>query len=101
MPNSRPGWQLVGFNERLELWELNEPGSAVLDDMGFIVARWIMSLADDPYKGVDRDPDMPNLWFGHIPGTYHKGQVVCCSYWIEEQTHTVRCNMFTTLSWPV
>ncbi|WP_336214871.1 hypothetical protein [Nonomuraea sp. LPB2021202275-12-8] len=98
-PNS--GWQLVGFEKCLEQWELNEPVSAVLDDMGLIVADWIFSRASNPYEGVQREPGFSNLWFGHIPGTFHKGLVVCCSYWIEEQTSTVRCNMFGTLSWPV
>lgn len=83
------------------MWEKNEPGSAVLDHLRWAALAWIMNRHVDPYQGVRRDSEWENLWFGPIPGTIHDGQVVCCSYWIEEQTHTVRCNLFSTLSTPV
>jgi len=94
-------WQLIGFDEWLEIWELNEPASGALDALRFVVISWILSRGDDPYKDAQPDPAAPGLWFAEIPGSYHDGQVVVCTYWIEETTHTVRCIMLGTLSWPV
>jgi hypothetical protein len=89
---------LEGFAERFELWEKNErcPG-----DLGLTVLAWTMNRHTDPYKGMRREPDQPNLWFGEIPGTEHEGLVVCCSYWIYESQHLIRCNLFSSLSSPV
>ncbi|TDD17857.1 hypothetical protein E1294_26530 [Nonomuraea diastatica] len=93
------GWKLEGFIERLNLWEETEPSSAALGDVCLAVTRWIMNRYEDPYEGARRESN--NLWFAAIPGTCHGWQVVCCSYWIEESTRTVRCNLISTLSRPV
>ncbi len=95
------GWKLEGFLERLELWEKNEPVSAVDGHRRLIVALWIMDRAADPYAGVERGEGFDNYWFGPIPGTEHDGQIVCCSYWVEESSRTVRCDLFSTLSLPI
>jgi hypothetical protein len=94
-------WKLEGFTEWLEIWEKNEPASAVHDGLRRTVIAWIMNRHSDPYQGARRQEGFENYWFGEIPGTYHDGQVVVCSYWIEERTRTVRCDQLGTLSWPV
>jgi hypothetical protein len=61
-----------------------------------------MTRYDDPYKGVRRAHGFPNLWFGVVPESDDgKGQVVVCSYWIEEAARRVRCDSFATLSLPI
>ncbi|NUW31468.1 hypothetical protein HTZ77_08525 [Nonomuraea sp. SMC257] len=100
MPD-RADWELAEFVERLDLWEKTEPASAALADVCLAVTRWIMNRCEDPYRGAERQDDFDNLWFAAIPGTLHDGQVVCCSYWIEETTRTVRCDLISTLTWPV
>lgn len=95
------GWSLENFTECLEIWEKNEPSSAVHNDLRLIVIDWIMGRHSDPYKGVRREPGFDNLWFSSIPNTQHDGQVVCCAYWIFEATHTVKCDSIGTLSMPV
>jgi hypothetical protein len=62
---------------------------------------WIMSRSEDPYKGVRREADQPNLWFGPVPDSARDGVVVACSFWIFELTRTVKCNSFATLSLPI
>jgi hypothetical protein len=94
-------WELAKFVERLDLWEKTEPASAALGDVRLAVTRWIMNRCSDPYEGARREPGFDNLWFTSIPGTLHDGQVVCCSYWIEETTRTIRCDLISTLNWPV
>lgn len=88
----------MGFVERLETWvEAEDP----FEDLRLAVTRWIFTRQQDPYQGVRREPGFDNLWFGTIPGTSHGGsQVVVCAYWIEERTHTVRCDSFASLSRP-
>lgn len=99
MPDRGPGWQLVGFLDRFDQWADTETPST---DLRFIVASWIMSRQDDPYHGVRREPDFPNLWFGMIPDSQDgTGHAVTCAYWIEERSHTLRCDSFATLRWPV
>ncbi len=71
------------------------------DDIQLIVLAWIMTRYDDPYRGVRRDGDFPNLWFGPVPGTIVRGTVVACSYWIEESGRVVVCNSFATLGLPI
>lgn len=100
MSSPRAGdWKLVGFAERLDLWEKNEetPG-----DLMLIVADWITNLATDPYKGARREAGHDNLWFAPIPNTRHgDGLIACCSYWIFEASHEVRCDLVSSLHWPV
>lgn len=92
-------WHLVGFRDRLEQWiEAERPGEA----LRLAVTEWIFTRFDDPYRGVSREPDFANLWFGRIPGTSHGGhQAVACSYWVEESTRTLRCDSIATLSQPM
>lgn len=90
---------MVGFEERLDTWISIE---APFDDLRLTVTAWMLTRFDDPYQGVRRAHGFDNLWFGVIPDTAHDDdRVVCCSYWIEETTRTVRCDSIATLSWPV
>lgn len=67
-----------------------------------MVTAWIMSRYDNPYSGVRREYHDENLWFGPVPGSAHGvGQVVVCSYWIQERTRTVVCNGFAPLDLPL
>ena len=92
-------WRLEGFLDRLDQWVDTENPS---EDLRFIVTEWTITRQDDPYQGVRREPGFPNLWFGMIPDSQDgKGQVVTCAYWIEEVSHTLRCDSFATMSWPV
>jgi hypothetical protein len=94
-----PGtWELAGFSACLDRWSDQEsPGFAILE----AVVGWIMARRDDPYRGVQREPDFPNLWFGKVPGTTAKGTVVCCSYFVEAQRRMVVCDSIATLNLPV
>ncbi len=92
-------WQLVGFLERFDLWADQEKPA---DKLRQLVLAWIFTRIDDPYQGVRREPGFPNLWFGPVPSSEHgEWSVVCCSYWIEERDHVVRCDSFATLNRPV
>lgn len=93
-----PFWRLEGFVERLEIWGA-EPDAT--DELRRFVTMWIFTRFEDPYQGVERSPDAPNLWFGQIPGTVHDESVVVCAYWIFESDRTVRCDNFATLSLPL
>lgn len=92
-------WSLIGFTEAMETWERNEPASGVLDGIRSTVLNWIMSLHDNPRQGAKCDDQ--GIWFAEIPRTLHDGQVVCCTYLIDEGTRTVQCCILNTLSWPV
>jgi hypothetical protein len=94
-----PEWTLVGFLDRLDSWKDQENPP---DDVVIVVSHWMLSRFDDPYPGMQRQPDFPNLWFGPVPESQHgQGRVVVCSYWVEESTHTVRCDSFATLNMPL
>ena len=94
-----PGWTLDGFEDRLDGWATREQPP---EDIVIVVWHWVLSRFDDPYSGMQRQPGFPNLWFGAIPESEHDpGQVVVCSYWVEESTRTVRCDSIATLNMPV
>ena len=61
-----------------------------------------MTRQDEPYRGVERDGQVDNLWYCRaIPSTAHgDGEVVVCSCFIYEHTRTVVCASIETLSWP-
>ena len=94
-----PEWTLERFTGHLDDWIAREhPPDAVV----IVVTAWLLSRFDDPYPGMQRERGFPNLWFGQIPESRHgDGQVVVCSYWIEESTRTVRCDSIATLNMPV
>lgn len=67
-----------------------------------VVTTWIQSRMDDPFKRVQRVEGFEDLWFGAIAGSDDgAGQVVTCSYWIDVANRTVRCDLFSTSTWPV
>ena len=55
---------------------------------------------DQPYQGVQREPSIPNLWFGAIPHTVVEGRTAGCAYWIFETTRTIRFDSITMLNLP-
>lgn len=99
MPDTPEPWRLVNFLDRLDLWiGLEAPPKEIRR----LVTSWIFTRTDDPYQGARREPGFPNLWFCPIPRSEHKERnAVCCSYWIDEHNHVVRCDSFATLSRPV
>jgi hypothetical protein len=99
VPHPTAAWKLEGFLDRFDAWADLED---MTPDQRVFVIYWFMSRSEDPYQGVRREPGFPNLWWGAIPNSGDgKGNVVMCSYWIEESTRTVRCDNFGLLSWPV
>lgn len=99
MTSGVPPWTLDNFIERFDAWvELESPK----DDLRCVVMAWVMTRIDDPYQGVRREPGFANLWVGPIPNTADgSGNVVTCSYWIDESRRIVRCDNFGTLSLPL
>lgn len=87
------------FLERLDLWVDDAKPPA---DLVIAVATWIQSRMDDPFDGVERVEGFEDLWFGAVPASDDGiGNVVTCSYWITVSTHTVRCDLFSTSTWPI
>ncbi|MGA4989847.1 hypothetical protein [Nonomuraea bangladeshensis] len=99
--NNASQYKLEGFLEWMEIWEKNEPISAVSDQRRIAVLDWIMSRYSDPYAGARREPVAENYWFAKIPWTLHDGQVVVCNFWIYEAERRVVCDQIGTLGWPV
>jgi hypothetical protein len=91
-------WELVGFEEAIDRWIEREQPSI---DVQFVVGEWVLSRFDDPYSGMQREASFPNLWYGAVPDTEFKGQVVVCSYFVEEREHRVKCDSFATLGLPI
>jgi hypothetical protein len=99
VPDSAPRWKLDKFGERLDSWIERENPSP---DLRYIVTEWVFSRYDDPYQGVRREAGFANLWFGTVPRSDHgEGAVVVCSYWIEEHSKTVRCDIIASLNRPI
>ncbi len=49
-----------------------------------------------------RDKDQPNFYWGRIPGTLHnEHDVVTYGYWIYEESRTVVCYGYASLSLPL
>ena len=92
-------WELQRFLDRLDAWAEQEKAGT---DLQILVLSWVMSRSEDPYQGVQRAEGFDNLWFGAIPETEDgRGQVVTCSYSIEELVQRVVCNSFATLGMPL
>jgi hypothetical protein len=99
VPDAAWPWTLELFLERLDLWADEAKPSA---DLVIVVATWIQSRMDDPFDDVERAEGFEDLWFGAIPGSDDGfGNVVTCSYWINVATRSVRCDLFSTSTWPV
>lgn len=98
-PEPSDQWHLEGFLDRLDHWINTESPS---EDLRLTVTAWVLTRYDDPYQGMRREPGFDNLWFGPVPRSQHnQTYVVVCSYWIEEQPHTVRCDSIATLTLPL
>lgn len=94
---SKP-WKLDRFSERLDVWiKVCSPSG----ELRRIVRTWVLTRFDNPYEGVTQTPGFDNLWSGRIPHSEDgRGNAVLCSYFIEEISHTVRCDQFATLREP-
>lgn len=99
MPPEGLPWRLELFEERLDQWiEAEDPPG----DLQHVILVWALSRAETPYQGVRRAIGFPNLWYGIVPrARLPSGEVVVCSYFIEERSHTVRCTSFASLGFPV
>lgn len=91
-------WRLEGFLKEFDLWVERDPHA---DRFRLPVLSWIQSRMDDPYLDVQREAGFDNLWFGPIHTTLGvDGLVVAGSYFVFEQQRLLRCNSFSTLSFP-
>ncbi len=87
-------WRLLRFVECIEDWiERDHPPPSVR----LIVVDWAHGRDFDPREGMTEQVEIPNLWFGQVPGTQLGGRVVTCSYWVFPTTRIVRCNQIVTL----
>ncbi len=94
----RRNWRLEAFEERLDAWiALEEPD----DDLRLEVTAWVLTRFSSPYTGVRRAQGFDNLWFGAVPHSEVRGEVVTCSYWIFEREALLRCDSIATLSLPI
>ncbi len=92
-------WQLNGFEDALDRWiSLDDPSL----DLRFLVTEWVLGRADDPYVGASRRLEIAsNYWLAVVPESQEGDRVVTCTYWIDEQVRSVRCDMIATLSRPI
>lgn len=102
MPDGRGLWRLKDFEERFDAWvALDDPSP----DLRFVVAEWMLTRMEDPYESARREPEFPNLWSVRVRGSAvgRPGdiKVVLCSFWINEAEHSVVCDNFSVLSYPV
>jgi hypothetical protein len=92
-------WRLRDFEKQFDEWMERDPQPVRLRH---IVQAWVVTRYVDPYEGVRQQEGFDNLWAGKVPGTEDGcGHAVSCSYWIEESTHTVKCNSFAILGEPI
>lgn len=95
-------WRLTEFDQRFEAWLARDNPTP---DLSAAVAAWMLTRMEDPYEGAKREPGFPNLWSAQVAGsaTGRPGDitVVLCSFWINESDHTVECDNFSILSYPV
>lgn len=100
---SAPGfWATEGFEDRYDAWvESEQPGH----EHSRLVLRWLLELADDPYRGVRETSFAPNYWRASIPGSMlltPDGQTVVSAFWyIREDDRVVRLDMLATLTLPL
>ena len=100
MPGSPPTrWRLDGFDERYQEWlDQEHPDHS----LGTLVLNWLFTRMEDPYEGVTRESGFPNLWWGGVPFSGHgDDQVVVVVYWVNESTHSLRCDRIASLTWPL
>lgn len=96
-PTPDDQWELDNFLDVLDRWvELEDPPSAIRRR----VTAWLLSRLETPYAGVVRQDGFADLWYGVVPGSWHEGHVVVCSYWIDAHARRLRCDSIATLSSP-
>lgn len=90
-----PRWKLRDFEFYLDLWISQEsPDQDVLNQ----VLVWMQSRMDDPFEGVQREENFPNMWWAWIPRTSYQGTAVLCSYFVFAETREVHCKSLATLN---
>ena len=100
-----PEWLLQEFLPDLQAWIEREN----IQDEALVntVRRWILTRADDPYRGARRSPALDeaepfeNYWYMEVPGTRRGGYAVICSFFIHERPRVVECDGFATLPLPL
>lgn len=92
-----PLWSLFNAEEALDRWiHSSEPDQ----DLIIVVTEWLLSRLEDPYQGVRREPQFPNLWVGKVPRSLRGGMQVLCAYRIFEQDRRVVMDNIATLRRP-
>lgn len=92
------GWIPLDFEDRITRW-IDRDGYAN-DDLRLEVVTWILAQLTDPFRGVTPVPEIPGLYAGTIPHTESDGTAVLCTYWIDTDARTVRCDNLATLALP-
>jgi hypothetical protein len=95
---SPSSWIPLDFEDRIARW-IDRDGFRD-DDLRLEVVSWIINQLHDPYDGVKPVASLPGLYQGTIPHTEIRGTAVLCSYWIDNDARTVRCDNIATLALP-
>jgi hypothetical protein len=98
-PESADPWHLDRFDERLDWWirDTNPP-----QDLVIIVLAWVVGLRRDPFRGMHRVEGFADHYFGRVPNSDNgAGVAVTCSFMADEETRTIRCDLFGTLTLPI
>ena len=90
-------WRLLGFQERLDEWIDQERPQ---DWLRVVVVNWVLSESTTPTTACAASPASTTLIRRHT-GSGDGDEIVCCSLWVEEIGHRVRCDRIATLGWPV
>ena len=92
-------WSPHEFEEYCDAWAaITNPA----DELHNIVVTWFSTLAENPYHReaeLITNEKIPPFWFIRVPNSHDgHGDVVTCTYWINELDHSVRCCNFTSMS---
>lgn len=100
MPPDVPArWIPVRFEEMFTAWVQREHPDVATQHR---VVDWIVAHRLDPYAGMKRETDFPNMWSGRIPGTRDEaGTLVTCAYDVLPRTRIVRCLIIGRVGWPM
>jgi hypothetical protein len=91
-------WAPQDFEDRYDRW-VAQDGHAD-QDLRLEVLAWLMGRLADPYDGAKPIASVPGLFQATIPHTEIDGRAVMCSYWIDNDARTVRCDNIATLALP-
>ncbi|SNT07729.1 hypothetical protein SAMN05421812_10360 [Asanoa hainanensis] len=90
---------MVRFEEMFDSWVKRDGPDT---ETQIKVIEWIGNRRADPFAGMLRDTNHPNLWFGRIPYTLDgEGTLVTVAYEILTRTRVVRCMLIGRVGLPI